>query len=134
MSHVFIAYSRDDAAVMRDLREGIQSHGFKVWTDEDISRTDPDWELTIREWISRACCVVGLFSPSACNSRWVKGELTYAEATEVPVLCVLVDGGPKNAVPILWQNANMLDLRNQKPVDWDSAVARDLISEIRKLC
>ena len=95
MSHVFIAYSRDDAAVMRDLRSGIQSRGFKVWTDEDLSRTDPDWERTIRKKIRGACCVVGLFSPTACKSRWVKGELTYAEARRVPVLCVLVEGGPE---------------------------------------
>jgi len=134
VSHVFIAYSREEADELRDMRSWIEGEGFKVWTDEDLRRTDRRWERTIRRAIDEACCLVVLWSPTACNSHWVTGEPEYAVLIGVPVLCVLIKGKRRNAVPLDWLRANLIDLRNKRPGRWGSAASQALIQEIRNNC
>jgi hypothetical protein len=111
MAHIFLSYSREDAAIMEQMRSALQDAGCGVWTDEDLSRGSDDWQKAIEASIETARCLVVLLSPTAKNSVWVRREISYAETQEVPIFPILARGTPKDAVPAAVINHQRADIR-----------------------
>jgi hypothetical protein len=110
--HVFLSYSRKDAAFMRRVCDDLRAEGLIVWTDETgLEPGTPDWEDAIDEALEQAGCMVVLLSPDAKESRWVGIETARAEARGTPIIPVLLHGDPLDAVPLRLTNYQRVDAR-----------------------
>jgi hypothetical protein len=110
--HVFMSYSRKDAAMMRRVTEDLRAKRFKIWTDEQLEPGTDSWKSAIQTAIENSHVVVVLLSPDAKKSEWVERELDYARAFQVPIIPVLVRGDIPTAVPFLLISEQHADLRH----------------------
>lgn len=85
MAHVFISYSKRDAAYARKLTARLLSEGFDVWIDDRSLRSSEDWWRSIVLALRSAAAVVVLISPEADASDWVQREITLAMKYEKPL-------------------------------------------------
>ena len=78
--HIFISHSSKDDAVVRRLRETLESHGSEVWVDSrDLSGGD-FLSPIIKEKIETAKRFVALLGIDALSSSWVQQDLKLAQA------------------------------------------------------
>ncbi|HEX2907245.1 MAG TPA: TIR domain-containing protein, partial [Phototrophicaceae bacterium] len=73
---------------------------------------DPLWDKTIRDKIEKAICMVVVLSPNAAHSKWVIAEVNTAIDINLPVFPVLVDGDPKEAIPLCLKTTDYIDMRS----------------------
>ncbi len=130
MSHIFISYSRSDADIMQQMRAALQDEGCAAWTDEELSRGSDNWQQAIEAAIESARCLVVLLSAPAKNSAWVRRELSYAEAQDVPIRPILVRDDVKTAVPAIVINHQRWDIRSEDP----EKLAANIKKQARKIC
>ncbi|MEM9950098.1 MAG: response regulator [Chloroflexota bacterium] len=122
---IFVSYSHDDGAYMRQVYQALQAQGFRVWCDEEIEPSR-DWAEALAEMITRSRCLVSILSPNAAQSTWVGRELGYAEANDTRIFPILMQGDVKEAIPLRLINHQFVDARD----DVDTACER-LSSVIR---
>ena len=77
MSDVFLSYAREDATTARQLAEHFREEGWSVFWDREIP-VGKIWEDTIEDQLSRATCVVVLWSAASIGSDWVRAEAAAA--------------------------------------------------------
>lgn len=116
---IFIAYSRQDQAAMRRVRDWLRSAGFDVWTDEDLAVGTVDWQRSIQRTIDQTDYMLVLLSPDAVRSDWVIAEIEYARIQNTRVLPILVRGSFDTSVPQNLITVNVLDVRE----NFDGAMA-----------
>lgn len=92
MSHIFISYSREDSEFARYLRAQLESHGFRVWMDEQRLHPGTDWWDEIEDNIISCSAFMIVMSPNSANSKWVKREILCAEDNHRPIFPVLLAG------------------------------------------
>lgn len=110
--HIFLSYSRRDAAKMRDVRTRLQDAGLRVWTDEKELRVGvEDWPASIEEAIEGAQGIVVLLSPDAKESGPVRKEIRYAQSNKKKIFPLLVRGSEDDAVPFDLITAQWIDVR-----------------------
>jgi TIR domain-containing protein len=97
--HVFLSYSRKDAAMMSRVCADLRAAELTVWTDEELTPGTPSWKRAIEQAIENAACVVVLLSPDAKDSQWIERELDYASARSLPIFPVLTRGDERDAIP-----------------------------------
>ncbi|MCH9669954.1 MAG: toll/interleukin-1 receptor domain-containing protein [Gammaproteobacteria bacterium] len=73
MSDIFISYAREDRAVAQAMAAALDSRGWSVWWDREI-RSGEAFDRVIEEALSRARCVIVLWSSASISSRWVRAE------------------------------------------------------------
>jgi hypothetical protein len=60
---VFISYTRDDSAAVRELKAGLEAAGLPVWFDNESLRPGDSFNPQIEQYISRGCsCFVAVIS------------------------------------------------------------------------
>jgi hypothetical protein len=91
--YVFVSYSRRDSAYVRKLVEFLRKQKFDVWADDQIP-TGERWVHTIRTQIDGCAAFVPIMSPDADESEWVGEEIGRARAKGLPILPLLLKGGP----------------------------------------
>lgn len=111
--HIFMSYSRRDAAIMVRLRDDMQDERLIVWTDEALTPGDSSWQMAIENAIENAGCVVVILSPDAKKSEWVRAELQYAQMQKVTIFPLLARGNEATAVPLALTGAQFLDVRSE---------------------
>lgn len=109
--HVFLSYCREDAHVMRQLRDSLIAAGLIVWTDESLEPGTPSWKASIEHAIERAGALVVILSPNAKSSQWVEREMDYAGNQGVRIFPILVRGDERSAIPLELVNVQWVDLR-----------------------
>ena len=116
---IFLAYSHQDAAVMRRLYADLRGAGWSVWTDEGLEPGTPSWQDAIQEALRQARCLVVLLSPHASRSHWVNSEISYTLKLGRRIVPVLVAGDELSAVPLSLVNTQWVDVRGsyRQPVD-----------------
>jgi hypothetical protein len=77
MSDIFISYSHEDTAFVRDLVKPLEAEGFSVWWDHTIP-PGKSWEDVIVGGIRDAKACLIIWSQDSIASRWVKDEATVA--------------------------------------------------------
>ncbi len=77
MADIFISYSHEDTAFVRDLVKPLEAEGFSVWWDHTIP-PGKSWEDVIVGGIRDAKACLILWSRDSIASRWVKDEATVA--------------------------------------------------------
>jgi hypothetical protein len=111
--HIFLSYCREDAAIMRRLRDDLRAAGLAVWSDESLDPGTTSWQSAVGQAIEGAGAFVIILSPDAKQSRWVERELTYADARKVRLFPVLARGDETSAVPLRLINAQWTDIRTE---------------------
>jgi len=84
--HVFLSYSRSDAAMMHRVAEDLRREGFQIWNDEQLEPGTDSWKTAIQTALENSATVVVLLSPDAKKSEWIERELDYARAQQVPII------------------------------------------------
>ncbi len=101
ISDVFISYSRQDNAFVRDLDAKLREYGQDVWVDwEDIPAT-ADWWREIQAGIEGANTFVFIISPDSVESEVCYQEVEYAVKAN------------KRFVPILFRDVNDPELQRK---------------------
>lgn len=108
---IFLAYSHQDAPVMRQLYADLRGAGWSVWTDEGLEPGTPSWQDAIQEALRQARCLVVLLSPHASKSHWVNSEISYTLKLGRRIIPVLVAGDDLSAVPLSLVNTQWVDVR-----------------------
>ncbi|MGF1501794.1 MAG: ORF6N domain-containing protein [Paracoccaceae bacterium] len=95
MKKLFICYSKDDRAVMREVREHLQNlrHlGLTTWTDQDIKPGD-GWETNLKSELRACDGAVFLVSAASLNSEYIqKVEIPTLRAAGKPIFPLIIDG------------------------------------------
>ena len=98
MADIFVSYSRTDKARVAPLVKALESQGWSVWWDPEITPGD-EFDAMIGAELESARAVVVVWSPASVDSRWVKGEAR--DAADRGVL-----------VPVRFENARLpIDVR-----------------------
>lgn len=75
---IFISYAREDAPIANSLASALKREGWSVFFDAHIP-IGKTFDEFIEETITRARCVVVLWSKNSVKSRWVKVEAQLGE-------------------------------------------------------
>jgi formylglycine-generating enzyme required for sulfatase activity len=127
--YVFLAYSRKDEAIMRQLRADLLAAGIVAWIDqEDLEPGTPVWQRAIEAAIRSAKCVVVILSPDAKESEWVNIEMTFARRIQRRIYPVLARGNEDSAVPFLLEATHRIDISSS----YTEGVQNRLIPALRK--
>lgn len=89
---VFLSYSRTDKKAADEMGKALTQAGFQVWWDKDI-QAGSDWRRTIEMKVSRARCVILIWSKQAEKSWWVAYEAIHAQRQEKLILTSFEDIG-----------------------------------------
>lgn len=73
MADVFVSYARADKARVAPLVAAIESQGWSVWWDPEIT-PGQEFDQQIGVALKAAAAVLVVWTPSSVNSRWVRGE------------------------------------------------------------
>jgi hypothetical protein len=87
MSGIFISYASEDREKAEVLAHALEQKGWPVWWDRQIP-FGKSFDEVIEENLSRAQCVLVLWTKVSVESRWVRSEASEAAARDVliPVL------------------------------------------------
>jgi hypothetical protein len=124
---VFISYARKDKDSVARIAQILQSEGMDVFWDQDLVVGD-DWRDVIKNRLSRAKCVVAVWSEDSINSDWVKWEAArgYDRGILIPLT---IDGKSPARV---FDEIQTADLSNWDGSPGDARVAR-LLTGIRTI-
>jgi hypothetical protein len=101
MARIFISYAREDVAVAKLLKTGLDGHGHSVVLDiDDFGRGD--WAAQIEARIRAATDVLVLVGPAALLSRHVGDEVALALKLQRPLMPVLLGEPPDTDAQPEW--------------------------------
>jgi hypothetical protein len=125
MTHIFISYSRKDAAFARRLAESLSHLGADLWLDVEDIPAGMNWRSAIQEGLDTAQLMLVVISPDAMKSVNVEHEWQY-----------FMDEG-KTIIPVLWRTAKLhFQLRSLQWVDFQNqpydAAFDKLLDELKK--
>jgi formylglycine-generating enzyme required for sulfatase activity len=86
MPQVFISYSRQDLAFVRNLAADLQVAGMEVWWDLSGIKGGDEWERKISEAIRRSQYMIVVLTPDSVESRWVRREYLRAEQMDLKII------------------------------------------------
>ena len=73
MADIFVSYASEDRGRVRGLVELLEANGWSVWWDRSL-KPGETWPDVIERELSRASCVVVVWSNAAAGSHWVRLE------------------------------------------------------------
>lgn len=87
MADIFISYSSKDRAVVSQIATLLESRGWSIWWDTQIS-IGKRFDSTIEVELQKAKCVIVVWTKNSIESEWVKNEANNAaeRGVLVPVL------------------------------------------------
>ena len=112
MAHeIFISYAKEDHVRAAELASVLEAKGWSVWWDRQIppGRTFDD---VIEEALTKARCVIVLWSASSVTSRWVRTEASVAADRGILVPALIDDV----AIPLEFRRleaARLIEWRGQ---------------------
>lgn len=121
MADIFVSYSRQDKALVAPIVAALESEGWSVWWDPEITPGEEFDTLIARE-LERAGSLVVVWTPTSVDSRWVRGEAR--DAADRGVL-----------VPVRFNTARLpIDFRAVHTMDLDSWGGDPQSAAFRSLC
>lgn len=127
---IFLSYSRQDLALMQQVKAALEGVGFRVWIDQtELEPGTPSWTGAIESAIESAGCLLVVLSPTAKKSKWVREEMEYARSQDKRIFGALAKGKPNNALPFGYSTLQFSDLTN--PATYPAEL-RKLVNAIAK--
>lgn|GEM_PF-1280831 len=120
MADIFISYARDDRDKLQHLASALESHGYSVWWDRNISG-GAEFSQTIEAELMSASIVIVAWSTSSVTSHWVRDEADYARA-ERKLLPISLDGA---SPPLGFRQLHALDF-----AAWDGSAEDSLFQQL----
>jgi adenylate cyclase len=121
MADIFVSYSRTDKARVAPLVAALETQGWSVWWDPEITPGD-EFDAMIGTELEIARAVVVVWSPISVDSRWVKGEAR--DAADRGVL-----------VPVRFENARLpIDVRAIHTTELDGWAGNRESAPFKALC
>jgi TIR domain len=114
LAQVFISYSRSEKQAASLLAQRLTEAGYDVWWDAEILG-GTRFEDEISNVLRTAPVAVILWSKSAAASDWVRAEAEIARHLK-SALPIIIDDVDIAALPILFQQIHVIELRN-----WDGS-------------
>lgn len=111
---VFLSHSHADKPVVRQVAEGLRSHGIDVWIDEAELSVGDSLIYRLERGLDSADFVAFFLSKASLKSQWTRQELNVAISRQVSgdrgavVLPVLLDDAE---IPALLRDVMYLDMR-----------------------
>ncbi len=121
MSHVFISYSRKDAAFAEDLRERVQAANFEVWMDS-ILPAGFDWRQEIDAAIRESFVILVVVSPDSKVSEYVTYEWAFGLGLGVKVIPLMVQPTPLHPRLESVQHVDFVDAASHEQ-SWQRLIA-----------
>lgn len=114
--HVFLSHSTSDAEPARELGCELEAAGIPIWIDSSrLTPSTPDWEMSIRDAISRSYAVIVLASPETSASRFVRAELALAESIGRQIYPIWLRGERwVECISLAQTNTQYIDLRGDE--------------------
>ena len=94
MSHIFISHIERDAAVMRQIADGLEAAGYPTWYFERDVLPGTSYLIQITKAIEQCDAIILIASPNALSSDQVTREVVGAFEQHKPFLPVLIDITP----------------------------------------
>jgi adenylate cyclase len=121
MADIFVSYSRSDKARVAPLVAALESQGWSVWWDPEITPGD-EFDSLISAELEMARVVVVVWTHSSVESRWVKGEAR--DAADRGIL-----------VPVRFENAKLpIDVRAIHTTELDGWAGKRDSAPFKALC
>lgn len=134
---IFISYSRNNAKIMRKVRDALRAGGAVIWTDEYLKPHTPEWESAIEQAIGESRGLVIICSPESKNSKWVRIELKWADIKGLDIFPFLISGTEETSIPTSLITHQYIDAREDTigkiPILVDSVKERFGIIGIEEL-
>ena len=111
MADVFFSYAREDQDYVAPLAARLEAAGLSAWWDRHIP-AGSSFSQTIHHELTKASCVVVLWSAASAQSDWVKDEADEGKRRGV-LLPALLRGG---SVPLGYRQLQTVDLSR-----WDGS-------------
>lgn len=112
MADIFVSYSRHDRGRVEPLVAALESQGWSVWWDPDITPGEEFDALIARE-LEAARSLIVVWTPHSVESRWVRGEAR--DAADRGVLVTVRFENAKLPIDFRALHATDLDDWNQDP-------------------
>jgi len=107
----FVSYKREDLPRIAPILHSVVNDGLPIWYDRGIPGGS-EWDAVIEERLSRCRCVLLFTSRAAVGSKFVRREVKFADALDVPVLNVMLeDVTLTHGLRMLLTQYQMLDSR-----------------------
>ena len=91
MSFIFISYSRQDSAYVKELVQALNRNKLPVWLDEHVDY-GAKWSRVIQSKIDECQAFLLVMSSRSRESDWVQNELLYAKKRKKQIFPVLLEG------------------------------------------
>lgn len=86
----FVSYKRQDLHRIAPIVDKMRELGVPVWYDRGIPG-GAEWDEVIEDRLARARFVLLCASRAAVESKYVRREVKFADALDIPLLCVLLE-------------------------------------------
>lgn len=128
MADIFISYTKKDRSRVEPLAKALEDQGWTVWWDPIIP-TGKDFDDIIEEELSKARCVIVIWTKKSVKSKYVKGEAREALNQEI-LIPIEIESGIKP--PYDFRSLQTLSL-----TDWDGSdnfpAYQKLVSDISRI-
>jgi hypothetical protein len=108
MADIFISYANEDQLRVEPLAKALENHGWSVWWDRNIP-PGGTFSQVIEEAITKANCVVVVWSEKSIKSDWVQNEAAEGARRRI-LVPVCID---KVQIPFEFRRIQAADL-----LDW----------------
>ncbi len=112
MTDIFISYAKKDRSRVEPLAKALEERGWIVWWDPIIP-TGKDFDEVIEEELSKARCVIVIWTKRSVKSKYVKGEAREALNRDI-LVPIEIESGIKP--PFDFRSIQTLSL-----VNWDGS-------------
>jgi hypothetical protein len=96
---VFLSYQNMDREWVARLVEAPVEQGLRVWYDQQEIKAGDEWLERMEDGLRESGSVVVLITPESAKSNWAAAELGAALALRKPVIPVVADETPLEAIP-----------------------------------
>lgn len=118
---VFLSYSHNDSAWVKEFVTTLKSAGITTWFDADDIKPGDNWQSAIQQALRESNTLVLVLSKNNVNSPWTFFELGAAVADKKRIIPVLAGDLDISQIPLLVRNFQML--HTQSPSEAGKKVA-----------
>src|SRR5688572_32056214 len=122
MQDVFISYAREDKGFAGWLAARLEAADHRVWWDPEIP-PGSTWDEEIHKHLTKATCVVVIWSNASVTSKWVRAEAHLADGRGV-LLPVVVQGACPPPPFNLTQSVDLSDVTDADDARFAAFVAQ----------
>lgn len=97
-TQVFVAYEKEDAKTMVEVRRFLRRDGLTVWSGETDIAVGDDAKVAVQEGIENADNIVPLLSPSFLTSEIGQHKLAYAASLNKRIIPIIIQAFEPNSL------------------------------------